>query len=444
MTLASVSPAGSSKHRANPKTPAYWIFLPALLASGYLIVVSLSRLSSPLTPPNIFRWTLVLAVFVFLVSLVGPSCRALNRNLAASICAAIILGLYWASGAYIVGMTWHPIVGLFYFWPLWLPVIFVAVSVAISCTRRLDSRWTAGGVVIGGFCGFLAINAAITAREAERNFPRPLDPAVLAADMVTFAKCAQTFASSHSDSGYPKSLAELGPHGSSCVPEALLAHQSKGFAITYQPGESDVAGKVIAYSLKGVEISPKAKDTSSIFTNESGIVTYRFDGPHGKGSTVLYFPGQYACEKVVHSLWEAAGSGPWMFVSGQSTDMVTDRDEYIRRSLLEAVYTAKRSFTLRGYDFRYAFTTAEPTPSDRRQQARSSTAPDILGFTMTARPHIYGVPGIRSYLFIDKYDVSGHGHKLNVYATPEDRAATTRDPTAQPSEFQIRINTDSP
>jgi len=208
----------------------------------------------------------------------------------------------------------------------------------------------------------------------------------------------------------------------------LDAIESKQFAITYQPGESDVAGN--AHSLKAVEISPQGKDTSSIFTNQSGIVTYRFDGPHGKGSTVLYFPGQDACEQVVHSLWEAAGSGPWMFVSGQSTDMVTDRDEYIRRALLEAVYTAKRSFTLRGYDFQYAFTTAEPTPLDRRQQAHSSSAPDVPGFTMTARPHTYGVPGIRSYLFIDKYDVSEHRHKLNVYATPADRPASPRDPTA--------------
>jgi hypothetical protein len=428
MSSAAVHPVPSSKDRARPDTPAYWIFVPALIVAGYVVALSLKHTAAPVALKDSFRWMGVPAAFVFVAAAAGPACRVLKWKLAAAICAAIVLGLYCAIGAYLfVGSSWQSPIGLLYFWPLWLPAFVVAALAAISCGRRLGPGWAVGGAIIGIFCGLLAMNTAIAARQAKLNYPRPLDPAVLAPDVVTFAKCAQSFAAAHPGSGYPQSLAELGPQGSACLPESFVTQQSKGFAFTYQPGEKDAAGKVMAYSLRAVEISPKGKDTSSIFTNESGVVKYRFDGPHGKGSTVVYSPGQYACEQVVHSLWQAGGSGPWRFVSGQTTDTVTDRDEYMRRWLTEAVFSGKRSFTLGGYDFHYDF-----TPGDT----------EFLGFTMAARPHAYGVGGIRSYLFIDSYDGAGRRHRLHVYATPEDRVATPSDPSAERSEFQFAIDID--
>jgi hypothetical protein len=418
-------------------SPAYWIFLPALIVSGYVVVLSLTQLSQLISRGDKFLWIVAPASVVFLAAVAGPFCRALNRNRAALVCAAITIGSYWAFFAYaLLGMTWQSVVGILFFWPILLGILLIAVPTTISCAKRLDPGRTAGGVIIGGFCGFLAMSAVIGAKETDRNFPRPLDPTVLAPDMVKFAKCVQAFASSHPDIGYPQSLAELGPEGSSCLPEALLASQSKGFAISYQAGEKDAAGRVVGYSIKAREVSPKGKDTSSIDTDQSGIVIYRYDGPHGKGVPLTYSLCEYPCKEVVETLWEASGTGPWNFGTGPTMETITDRDEYIRRSLrgresyvpteAKSAFSGKRQFTFSGYEFQYAFTTAENG--------------SVSGFTLSARPHPYGVRGVRSYLFVDSYEVSGQRHRLHVYATPEDRDATPDDPLAERAEFPFRIN----
>jgi len=76
-----------------------------------------------------------------------------------------------------------------------------------------------------------------------------------------------------------------------------------------------------------------------------------------------------------------------------------------------------------GYSYEYSFTRGE--------------AGTIDGFAVEVRPERYGIAGIRSYLAVGTIDSPTRHNTLNVYATPQDRPATTNDPLALGSKIGL-------
>ena len=69
------------------------------------------------------------------------------------------------------------------------------------------------------------------------------------------------------------------------------------------------------------------------------------------------------------------------------------------------------------------------------------TVPDdgtASGFYLKVSPLEYGVAGIRSYLAVSTIEGSGAHSRLKIFATAEDRPATTNDALAIADETGVR------
>src|SRR5260370_3463885 len=303
-----------------------------------------------------------------------------------------------------------------------VPALGFAIAATISLVRRLRVEWAFSAVGVGFLCGVIGAATLLASKRSELSWERALDPVVLAPDVIAIDKCSQEFAASHSETGYPESLEQLGPQGTDCVPEALLKGPSKGFTISYEPGPKDADGKVAAYAVKARETSPKGQEVSSMFSDESGRIHYRFDGPHGKGTTIAYFPGQDTFSQLLDCLWDASLNSTFRFIDEHGDRVVTDRDLYVRYRLWEHPFTDKRKFSSGGHNFEYTFT----SENDGR----------LNGFTVDVRPQQYGISGIRSYLAVATIDLRTSRHSLHIHATPQDRSATMADRLTQPGEIK--------
>lgn len=410
MISATSSKAGELQSKTRPNTPAYWVFLLALVVSMYLFW------DWGMVASRFGRGTTIgMVLFVFVPCIVGPFCRALGRNIAAAACAGVAIGSYWTVTFWLLFLyTRESVAGLIWVADLFLPVVFVALATTASMSKRLGPSWGLGTVGIGFLSGAIWAGAVVAAKEAARSHPIGADPRVLGSDLMTINKCSQDFARSNPEKGYPEVLAQLGPQGSGCVPEALLAGQVKGFTITYEPGAKDGNGKIGGYKVVAGETAPVVKDIGSIFTDESGLVRIHFDGL----TSDLPSPST-SLGPLLYCVREIA-SGP-VGISG----VPAEGDEVIRTCLGSAV-AGKRTLRVGGYDFEYKFNAGKNGK--------------ITGFTVEARPKPYGAAGVRSYLAVETGDltVSGYAAKtLNIYATPEDRPATVKDPLVRASEVGL-------
>jgi hypothetical protein len=420
MIPATSSKATELQSKTRPNTPAYWIFLLGLVLPMYVFwdwdVIAYRYGRGPI---------MGLVLFVFVPCVFGPFCRALGQNMAAAACAGIVAGWYWTVTFLLVfgnaGESFlELLIRLLYMAELFLPVVFIALATTASISKRLGPSWGLGTVGVGFLCGAIWAGAVLAAKEAARSLPIRLDPLVLRSDMITINKCSQEFARSNPEKGYPESLGQLGPQGTRCLPEALLGGQAKGFTITYEPGAKDANGKIDNYKVIARETTLSGKDTGGIFTDESGVIQLRFVGPHGDELTSGVPSAPASLGGVLYCVRQIAG-GP-IRVNG----LLLSGEDEMRTCRQGAALTGKRKFSERGYDFEYHFA------ADKNGA--------ISGFTVEARPQPYGVAGVRSYLAVETGDwtVSGFMLKtLNVYATPEDRPATIKDPLATASEVGL-------
>jgi len=156
-------------------------------------------------------------------------------------------------------------------------------------------------------------------------------------------------------------------------------------------------------------------------TDESGFVVYKYEGPHGKGIPSSHSPAESAIEKLLGCMWRA---------TDQNWNNVPQHKQYFKKCLGDRyVFTSGSSGEVGAYDFAYSF-----------EQDDSGA---IDGFTGEVRPRTYGIAGIRSYLIVGKIrttkSASGPADRtatLRVYATPEDRPATSSDPLANRCEIE--------
>src|SRR6267154_656155 len=69
-----------------PQTPAYWVFLPGLAVSAYVLWMGPRGNNRELFGP---------ALLVFVLALAGPLFRALQQRVLASVCALLVISSYW-------------------------------------------------------------------------------------------------------------------------------------------------------------------------------------------------------------------------------------------------------------------------------------------------------------------------------------------------------------
>jgi hypothetical protein len=253
-----------------------------------------------------------------------------------------------------------------------------------------------------------------------------LDPNLLGPDILMMDKCSHQFAASRERPGYPQSLDQLGPAGIGCLPEELIQGAEKGFTISYEPGTKDEDGKILSYTINVRETSPKGKYSTSMFSDESGLIRYRIDGPLGQGATNLYASPAGMFGEVLGCLWDGATNKSWGFFDGQEQSSVTDRDEMVRRYLQGNYFSPSGNHEFRSstYKIAYKFTVLDDGTTS--------------GFYLKVRPLEYGVAGIRSYLAVETVEGSGTHSRLKIFATAEDRPATMNDSLASGDETGVR------
>ena len=140
--------------RPRSRQPAYWIFLPLVLASLWYL-----QLNIPLVKAASW-WTPGVPILALVAGLVGPICRALGLGRAALICALPILGFYWTLSFYLmIGFTvaGKGPLGLIYFWYFFFPPLIVAIATTTSFAWTAGPDWALGCVGVGLACSIVAI-----------------------------------------------------------------------------------------------------------------------------------------------------------------------------------------------------------------------------------------------------------------------------------------------
>jgi hypothetical protein len=400
--------------------PPAWIFLPGLAVAVGVLKITFLVPSSAV----ILRYRM--AYFGLAAVCLSGIAASLARRKIAVILAAVILTLYWAIlGAVSFVVLLSPIFVLLYYGVFIIPAFLIVGFCTARARRGLSHTWTRASVVGGLVLGLVTMgvrSAPALAKSAEQTAPwtHPTEPLVLGEDMVTLVKCSHRFASLHPESGYPESLNQMGPAGTGCLPEALLAGKDKGFSLAYHPGTRDAKGKIGAFTINAEQASPHGPDFSTMSTDESGLILYRYEGPHGKGIPYSYSPAESAIETVLGCMWNASAQSMWNDLHADQGVPKCLGDQY--------VLTKGTSGVVGAYTFAYTF------------EHKDSGA--IEGFIGKIRPRTYGIGGIRSYFFVGSYNVTKSADgpasvatRLRVYATPEDRPATYSDPLANTCEI---------
>jgi hypothetical protein len=399
--------------------PAYWIFIPALLLSGLLLWTSTHG------RPDAFFVGLALA------SLLPPLCgiclRAMRLKTGASICAVIVLGWYWLPTLllfFVVIMGGRRAGGLVlvvYSVEFIIPMGIFALAATISFGRGAGAGWAASAFMTAFFCSVVLAGAAQNHQRSKQMVPSAADPTALGADLLTLHRCNQDFSRAYPAIGFADSLDQLGPQGTRCLSPGLVSGVTKEFTIRYKPGLRGTDGRVNAYSVSGWETAPKAVDHTTIYADESGMIWYRLEGPKGptKGWLESFYPGSNFAA-VLRCVEEPDPSRVRIY-RGNELLKFTDRDDFIRNCLASASFSSAKTFSLDKYEYRYTFSSSK--------------------IEVSARPASYGVGGLRSFLAVSSLGENGSVRTRNVYATPQNRAATTDDPLAMAQEVGLPLST---
>jgi len=404
----------------NERLPPAWIQVPGLVAAiGSLFLNFLQP--NPVYAPKFEMAGMALAALCL-----GGIVASLFLWKAARVLAVAVLALYWVGvGAACFFILLSPAFVLVYYGVFIIPAFLIVGLCTAYARRGLKRAWWLGSVVGGFGCAFvvaIVLSAPSLKRTADQTRPwtRPTEPIVLGDDMLQLVKCSRQFATLHPGLGYPESLSQMGPDGTGCLPEALVTGNYKGFTIVYHAGMRNAHGRIDNFTVNAEQAAPHGQDFSTMSTDESGLIVYKYEGPHGKGIPLPYSPAEGAIGRLVDCL---------LSTSNQNWSNVPQSEQYFRKCLGDSyVFTSGRSGEVGAYAFAYGF------------EHNDSGA--IEGFTGEIRPRIYGIGGIRSYLIMGNFNGprSGSGPargtpSFKVYVTPEDRPATSSDPLAQDCEI---------
>lgn len=401
------------------RLPSAWIHVPGLVVAVVLLYSNFWR------PSYAVKFDIA-ALGLAALSLSGIVAALFGWRVARVLTIAV-LALYWMGvGVLCFVILLNPIFVLLYYGIYIIPAFLVVGLCTRYARRGLERAWWLRSAVTGFSCGFiivLVLAAPSLKRAADRTNPwtRPTEPFALAENMFKLVKCSRQFATQHPLSGYPESLDQVGPQGTGCLPEDSLTGNYKGFSVSYHPGMRSAHGTIDGFTINAEQAAPHGPDFTTVSTDESGFVLYKYEGPHGKGIPFSYSPAESAIDTLVRCMWSYVN---------QNESNVPQNDQDFQRCLGNRyVFTKVRSGEVGAYTFAYNF------------EQNDSGAID--GFTAEVRPRTYGIAGVRSYLIVGKYSVlkSASGPStitpsLRVHATPEDRSATRPDPLANRCEIE--------
>jgi len=293
-----------------------------------------------------------------------------------------------------------------------LLLFFVALATSILVVLRVGFIWVLGAILAGLLLGITVAKGRLIQQTFKRHPVVAQDPLPIAAELETINRCAHLFHLLHPAAGYPESLQQLGQAGSGCVPEPLLSPEYKGFALAYQPGAKDAAGKIESYVMIAEQSPPHGADFSVVSNDESGLILYRFQGPQGGGIPYPYFSIASTFQHLTRCLQKSISDY-------KSLPEMADRSVQAcwRENRLGGGYTTS-SGSFRSYCFNIEY------------RFETNKAGEIDAFVATGQPVIYGECRVRNYL------IEGHGYSLKMYATAENRHATTSDPPARMCELE--------
>lgn len=304
-----------------------------------------------------------------------------------------------------------------------LPLGIFALVATVSFARRVGVGWATSAVIAAFIPCVLLAGAVERAQSLKYTTPRVVDPMSLTSDLLAIHRCNQDFSGAHPDKGYAESLEELGPQGTRCLSANLAGGASDKFTIRYEPGARSTSGVIEAYSVRAWETAPKATNWTTIYSDESGLIWYRLEAPAGpmKAEPEQLYPGSDFAA-VLRCVGERDPTHMRIYRGGNDPVKITTRDEYIRNCIFfGAAFTSADTFSLNGYEYHYRFSDYE--------------------FEVSARPSPYGVSRLRSFLAVGQFGENGKLATLNVYATPQNRAATTEDPLAMAEEVDLPSRT---
>jgi hypothetical protein len=398
--------------------PAYWIFVPALLLSGFVLWASKYG--------DLVAFFRLLALSALLPALCGIVLRMRRQMTGASICAVIVLAWYWLPPILLllVAGTRERFGGLIliaYYAVFSILVGIFALVATISFARRAGPGWAASAVVAAFIPCVLLTGAAERAQSLKYTHPRAADPYSVASDVLAVHRCNQEFSTAHPAKQYAESLQQLGPQGTQCLSANLVAGATNQFTLRYEPGAPSPSGAIETYVVRAWETAPKASNWTTIYSDESGLIWYRLESPAGptRGLLEQLYPG-YDFAKVLRCVEERDPTHV-RIVRGNEELTITNRDEYIRNCISDAAFSSTDTFSLGRYEYRYKFSDYE--------------------FEVSARPATYGENALRSFLATGRFGENGKMATLNVYATPQNRAATTSDPLAMAEELGLPLQT---
>lgn len=400
--------------------PAYWIFVPALLIPGFVLWASVHS--------DLQAFIRLLALSALLPALCGVVLRAMRQMTAASICAVIVLSWYWLPTILLVfvaatrGGSAGGAVLVVYYSEFIIPLGIFALAATVSFAGRVGVGWAASAVIAAFIPCVLLAGAAEKAQRLKYTSPRAADPMSLTTDLLAIHRCNQDFSGAHPDKGYAESLEQLGPQGTQCLSANLAGGVDNKFTLRYEPGARSTSGVIEAYSVRAWETAPKASNRTTIYSDESGLIWYRLEalaGPMRAELEQLYPGSDFAT--VLRCVEERDPTHVRIYRGGNDPVKITTRDDYIRNCIYGAVFSSADTFSLDGYEYRYRLAEYE--------------------FEVSARPATYGVKGLRSFLAIGRFGENGKLATLNVYATPQNRAATTEDPLAMAEEVGLPLRT---
>jgi hypothetical protein len=288
---------------------------------------------------------------MLILSLAGPLLRVAGKTQAAACCAVIVVAAYW--GLTFVGvfvLLVRPLFLLLY-WMVTIPVLLVTIATTLSLARRQGSRWAISSAALGFAWCFIGMAGAFASKPHRAVPEASLEPGPLSPEILTIAKCAQEFASSHPDAGYAESPAQM----AGCVPYPAFEYQKEGFTIRYQPGPKDPTGKVTTYLVTARETSPKTKGLSTMFSDESGLTWIRYDGPQGTRQRSLFLADQFL--SVLASLVDAARQPEPFHTNDPQTGRLIDidREKFVRLRFGETHFVADHKVRLGAYTYEYEF-----------------------------------------------------------------------------------------
>jgi hypothetical protein len=398
--------------------PAYWIFAPSLLISGFGLWTSAHG--------GLQTFISLLALSALLPALCGIVLRAMRQMTGASICAVIVLAWYWLPAlllALVVAMRGRAggLALVVYYSMFIIPVGIFALVATFSFARTVGAGWAASAVITAFIPCVIVAGAAEKAQRLKYTSPRPADPMSLASELLAIHRCNQDFSRAHPATGYAESLVQLGPEGTQCLAGNFSSGVNNGFTLRYEPGARGTDGVMKKYSVRAWETAPKSREWTTIYSDESGLIWYRLEAPTGptRARPEPLYPGSDFAS-VLRCVEERDPSHVRIH-RGDELVKVANRDEYIRNCIYGSSFTSADTFSLNGYEYRYRFSGHE--------------------FEVSARPATYGVNGLRSFLAIGRFEENGKMAALSVYATPQNRAATPEDPLAMAEEVGLPLIT---